>query len=859
MFTDLEGSTDIATSRGDAAARAIQSAQRDLVTAQVLQRGGRVIETAGDGITALFDSTRKALSCAVEIQRAVAQHNHDHPQEGFRIRIGLNTGEAIESEDKVFGSAVDAAERIAAKGTGGDILVSEVVKQLAGTLPAISFNDRGRLRLKGFAERWRLYEVAWEPSDARPDEGASEPPNGEVTAASGGIFVGRDQELAALLRLLDDAASGRGRFALIVGDPGIGKTRLTEQVAAVAHERGLLVARGRCWEGGGAPAYWPWIQVLRSLFDDLGPDGFRQALGTGPLYITRLVPELGNLLAETAPVLRRQEQDRFALFDSVAKLLTNVARHKPLVVILDDIHAGDEASLLLLRFLARGLGTTRTLVLATYIEAEARRDLMLRPIFGGLAREGERIELAGLSREAVAKVCAARTEQPLPEPVIAEIHKATEGNPFLIDEAVRLASSSGDLRRPDHSLGFRVPEGARDVLRRRLASFSNDVVEALSIASVIGREFDLATLNEVCDVEPDRLLRMLGEAVAAGVVKEISALGRYSFAHVLMRETLYEELAPSDRMRVHREIAETLELRYADDVDGHVDELAHHFFKAAQASDPQKTLDYTLRAAKKAMAATAWEEAIRLYRRAQRVVELAPMSSAKRAEIAKGLDEAEQRAEQGQASDPTALASPAGTTVFARQGDYWAIAYEGKEIRLKDGKGRRYLAQLLKNPGREVHVLDLVAMVEDRGAGDTAARTSLANADVSFESSGRADAGEVVDARARAAYRQRLEELRDDLQEAEEFNDPERAARIRAEMDALVDQLAAGTGLGGRERKASSEVERARFSVTKAVKKTIDKIQMHHPSLGEHLATTVKTGTYCSYMPDPRVPISWES
>jgi class 3 adenylate cyclase len=159
MFTDVEGFTDMTTRRGDAAARRVIDAERKLVREQVGRHGGREIDQIGDGFMVAFTSPRRAVACALAIQDAVTTHNLEHADEGMRIRVGLNIGEVIDEGGHPFGAAVNGAARVAGKAKGGEILVAESVKQLAGTIPDVLFRDRGRFALKGFPDRWRLYEV----------------------------------------------------------------------------------------------------------------------------------------------------------------------------------------------------------------------------------------------------------------------------------------------------------------------------------------------------------------------------------------------------------------------------------------------------------------------------------------------------------------------------------------------------------------------------------------------------------------------------------------------------------------------------------------------------------------------------
>jgi hypothetical protein len=193
---------------------------------------------------------------------------------------------------------------------------------------------------------------------------------------------------------------------------------------------------------------------------------------------------------------------------------------------------------------------------------------------------------------------------------------------------------------------------------------------------------------------------------------------------------------------------------------------------------------------------------------------------------------------------------PAATdlTVFRREGDYWSVVFDGRTVRVRDLKGVRYLARLLADPGREFHVLDLVAAESGRVA---AAESGSA---AGLSRTGPGDAGEMLDAPAKDAYRRRLAEIEDDIEQARALGDPVRAAQADAERDFLIRELSRAVGLGGRDRRAASTSERARVSVTRAIRHGIARVAEHHPELGEHLDRTIRTGTYCAYVPDPRAP-----
>jgi len=221
--------------------------------------------------------------------------------------------------------------------------------------------------------------------------------------------------------------------------------------------------------------------------------------------------------------------------------------------------------------------------------------------------------------------------------------------------------------------------------------------------------------------------------------------------------------------------------------------------------------------------------------------------------ILEGIEAAPTVAPAGDVAHDDALDEQpvASINVFGREGEYWSVIFEGHMVRVRDRKGMRYLARLLADPGREYHVLDLVAAETSSGAqGDSSPAASPLR-------SALGDAGEMLDARAKDAYRRRLAEIDDDIEQARTTGDAERAAQADAERDFLVRELSRAVGLGGRDRRAASASERARVAVTRAVRQAMTRIGEHHPQLGEHLSRTVRTGAYCAYLPDPRAPAGW--
>jgi DNA-binding CsgD family transcriptional regulator len=442
-------------------------------------------------------------------------------------------------------------------------------------------------------------------------------------------FVGREAELAALTADLDAATGGRGGVVLLAGEPGIGKTRLAEELAAQATSRGVLVLWGRCWEGDGAPAFWPWVQVVRAYVQVADPAVLRNEMGAGAADIAQVVPAVRALLSDLpVPPPLEPEAARFRLFDSLAGFLRAAAAHRPLLLFLDDLHWADVPSLALLRFLGQELDGAGLLVVGIYRHTEVDQG---HPLLGTLAdltrgQHRRRLLLGGLDRCEVASFVALVAGMDPSPGLAAAVHQQTDGNPFFVTEIVRLLASQGRLGSGVGSpvLAAGLPEGVKAVVAERLGRLSDPCQRVLEVAAVVGRDFELHVLQPASGLDGDRLLGLLEEAEAARVLAEApGGLGRWRFAHALVREVLYERLPAARRIRLHGRVGEALEAVYGAEPGPHLAELAHHFVAAAPGGEVARAVGAATRAGRRALDVLAWEEAAGLFERALAALELA--------------------------------------------------------------------------------------------------------------------------------------------------------------------------------------------------------------------------------------------
>ena len=481
----------------------------------------------------------------------------------------------------------------------------------------------------------------------------SQAPSPEVTTVAGSplyrrVFVGREAELRQLQSGFDGAMSGQGSLVMVVGEPGIGKTALCEQLSTYVTLRGGKTLVGHCYEEGSMSLpYLAFVEALRSYVLTRDVKDLRKELGTGAADIARIVSEIRERLKVKLQPPGNPEEERYRLMQAVTGFLSNASTVQPLLVVLEDLHSADKGTLEMLTHVSRNLTGARLFLVGTYRDIEVDRAHPLSAALAELRRVSTygRVVLRGLNADEVRRMLENITRQDVPWGLAEAVHRQTEGNPLFVQEVVRYLAEEGLITREqgrwratrDTPLEMSIPEGLRDVIGKRLTRLSAECNRLLSVAAVIGREFRLKVLERVAGVAEDELITALDEAKRAAVVEERSAVAAAvtcRFAHAFFRQTLYEEIIAPRRIRLHQQVAKVLEELYASRLEEHAAELAEHFSHSSDPSDLAKAVSYGEMAARRATSVYAYGEAIRLLEQALKVQEvLDPEDKAKRCDL----------------------------------------------------------------------------------------------------------------------------------------------------------------------------------------------------------------------------------
>jgi tetratricopeptide (TPR) repeat protein len=449
-------------------------------------------------------------------------------------------------------------------------------------------------------------------------------------------FVGREAESVTLDRTLEQARNGRGRVVMISGAPGVGKTRIVAEFCIKAQRSGASAYVGGCSERDDPAPFLPFVEILEAaLAAAPSPKAFRDALGEEAAEVARLMPQLRRMFPDIPPPLEvPPEQSRRLLLSSFTKVIERAARTNPVILVLEDLHWADEGTLSLLDHLARSISTMRVMVIGTYRDSELGPASPLAHSLEGLIRQhlSETTDLRGLSRTAVGEMIRGLTGHEPAAALVSLIYSTTEGNPFFVEELFQhlvergRLNAEGELRDPLGVEDIEVPDNVLLVLRRRVARLSEGAQKALGAAAVIGGSFTFELLHAAIGGDADGLLGCIDEAEGAGVITSTLQYPEalFRFAHELIRRTIIDGQSAARRQRLHLNIAQAMELLYANALGEHAEDLAHHFWSSGAAADPTKAVGYLQMAGEKAVRSSANVEAIGHFRKALQLITSLP-------------------------------------------------------------------------------------------------------------------------------------------------------------------------------------------------------------------------------------------
>ena len=593
MFSDLVESTALLARLGDDRMQRVQAAHVADVRRVVGEHGGTVHKSMGDGVMASFPSALSALAAAAAVPRDMEALDAREGGLGLAVRVGVSAGEPIvDADGDLHGMAVVIAARLCGVATANEVLVQEIVRALVASRDGFAFGPVVGHELKGVPGivpagglDWRSVPAVADgkvPTDAPPDERPDVPMPRLLAAYASEPYVGRDREAAVLREALFDSGPGR-RAALVVGEPGIGKTRHAAASASGAHADSVLVMAARC-PPEAATAYQPWVQAIGELAR-AGDEGWRAQLATAAGDDLRaLVPELAGAAGPATPGATDGAQYR--LLRGIGDVLASaLGENDRLLIVLDDAHWCDAGSAQGLKAVLESPVADRLSLLVTARDRELGRRHPVTQVLNELRRTHELAELRldGLDATGISALLATRLGRAVAPRVVARLQARTGGNPFFSAELAHDLEERGALHDDAALDGAPVPDAVAGLVEERLARISPATEDFLVAVAAIGPRADVALAAGAAGIEESERDVVVAEAVAGRLIDEEPAVApRVVFPHALIREALLGLRTPAERARLHHAIAE----RLAATADPEPGALARHRELAAPVTGP---------------------------------------------------------------------------------------------------------------------------------------------------------------------------------------------------------------------------------------------------------------------------------
>lgn len=608
MIADMRGYTAYTVERGDAEAARAAACFAALARRAVEAREGQLLELRGDEALAVFDSARQALRAAVDLQSLRVAEDLPLP-----IGIGLDAGEAVPLDGGFRGAALNLAARLCSLAGPDEVLASETVTNLARHLEDLTYADRGAVRLKGFTEDVRVRQILSGSEPAR-SEYSVQPEAAEQRLAIGGFLgalpatsmVGREVELERATAAVESVMGGSGRLLLLSGEPGVGKTRLAQEVTLLLRDQGFLIAVGRCYEPHAAVPFYPFLDAIRAVYLAC-PASLKAAVAARWPQMGRLLPD-GGIPAPSPAASAHEEQQR--TYWAVTSFLQAASESRPIAILIDDLHWADSPSLELLQHLTEHARESRILLLCTYRDTDIDRTHPLSRVMLDLTRErlADRLQLGRLDAgETALLVVEALGGQAVSDELVSLVYKHTGGNAFFAEELARSLWERDGIAVGDAE-DLEIPDTVRSVIAERVGRLSPEDQEVVLEASVLGQTFSFDDIQSASGRDEDSLDTSLTAAVALGVVREMG--DGYMFNHALTQAALYTELSPRKRRRLHKSAAEALDAGPEAARNRRASEIARHY---REAGDPMRALPWLVRLGDQAEAAWSHDDAAKQY------------------------------------------------------------------------------------------------------------------------------------------------------------------------------------------------------------------------------------------------------
>ncbi|HUA32006.1 MAG TPA: AAA family ATPase [Candidatus Binataceae bacterium] len=664
LFTDLVSSTEHLQRAGDETGERLFRVHHKLINDAIEAGGGQELQWLGDGVLAAFSSTADAVRCAITMQQTAGRGVGSIK---FEMRIGIHLGEVLRREGGYFGTPVVIARRLCDRGDSGQILCSRLVADLLSARNSFGFRDLGDLKLKGLATPIGVCEVIYERNDP-------------VAMLTRTPFVGRAAQLKRLTSKLDEAFHGRGAITMLRGEAGIGKSRTLEEFSDHARQRGAVVLRGACYDGEWQSPYGPFAEAIVDYSHSAPRADFTAALGKRGSILARIAPSISDAIGdEGEPVSLDKDEERFRLFDAFGEFLNSIARTNPVLLILDDLHWADRGTVAMLNHVAHFIAASPILMIGAYRDAEVNRSHPLSATLATLSRirNSETIALKGLHQDELATLLELIGDAGAPTELIEALLAATEGNPLfirellmhLVEERKILGEGQGwSMKLSVDELG--IPEGVRQVIGTRLAKLSDEANRLLSVASAFNGSFAFDVAAAAAELDEQTALGALDEALDAQLLRPGANSEVFDFTHALIRHTLYSDLNPARRTRLHRRIAEEMERTWGERASHHAAEVAFQFWRGAAASGTERGAEYAISAADNAESAYDHDDVAAFLRIA---LELLPEKDRRRTKLLMRLASALAWTFRGEES--VSIALEAASSIAASEGSDRAADY----------------------------------------------------------------------------------------------------------------------------------------------------------------------------------------